>query len=119
MLLFQPILSLLERLIEGWFMKDRTDYRNVIQELSHDIMTTLDRGGLELKIAATLKDAMASLKSGFCGAGRRLIRIVGSGTDRGGFRGDADWIHVLKEAGKPIGFEELSRLADPTACPTG
>ncbi len=118
MLLFQPILSLLERLIEGWFMKDRTDYRNVIQELSHDIMTTLDQGGLELKIAATLKDAMGIAQIGLLWTRPDgSFGFSGPGADRAGFRGDADWIHVLKEAGKPIGFEELSRLADPDSLP--
>jgi serine phosphatase RsbU (regulator of sigma subunit) len=114
MLLFQPILSLLERLIENWFMKDRTDYRNVIQELSHDLMITLDRTGLELKIAATLKEAMDIEQTGLLW--RRPDGSFGLSDlkdDRYTFAADADWIRVLSDAKKPLGFEELSRLSDP------
>ncbi|HEX9935125.1 MAG TPA: SpoIIE family protein phosphatase, partial [bacterium] len=114
MLLFQPILSLFEHLIGNWFLKDKTDYRNVIQDLSHNIMTTLDTGELELKIAATLKDAMGTRQIGLLWS--RPDGSFGLSDDSGRrftFGPNEEWISVLREAKKPLGFEEVSRLVDP------
>ncbi|MCK4826755.1 hypothetical protein KA005_64055, partial [bacterium] len=59
LLFFQPILNAIERIIERIFMRDRMDYRNILQDLSHNILTILDPVKLQNKITLTLKDAMS------------------------------------------------------------
>ncbi len=110
MLLFQPILSLIERLIESLFMKDKTDYRNVIQELSDNIMTTLDTAALELKMGATLKDTMGVEQIGLLSYRPDGSYALAGGEGKLVFNPHEEWIEVLKQAKKPLGFEELSRL---------
>ena len=108
LLFFQPILGAIERLIENVFMRDRLDYRNILQELSRDILTTLDSTKLRQKITSTLKEAM-SLRD------VTLLLPNSDGTfsaqKRGGhlfFKPDDEWIRLLKEESEAIGFDELT-----------
>lgn len=108
LLLFQPILSVLEGFIEKLFIKDQLDYRNVLKELSHDILTTLDSNALKGKINETLKTAMALEVA-------ELILANPDGSfslQRNGhslsFHPAEEWIALLKEGDGPMGFDELT-----------
>lgn len=57
-ILFQPILSAIENFVEKNFIKGASDYRDVLQTLSHDILTMLDIQKLREKIVNTLTEAM-------------------------------------------------------------
>ena len=56
---FQPIFNLIEKIFDRLFLKERSDYRNVLRELSHSIMTTFDIKTLVQKITSTLRETMA------------------------------------------------------------
>ncbi len=56
---FQPILSSLERLLEKYFLKEKLDYRIVLEELSRDMLTILDLDKLRNKIAASLQQVLS------------------------------------------------------------
>lgn len=113
LLFFQPVLSAIERLIEKIFMRDRMDYRNVLQDLSHDILTTLDTTALKYKITDTLREAMSLEQV-------ELLVANPDGTysheKEGGnlfFHSQEEWIKVLKDDKNPIGFDELClRVSD-------
>ena len=106
---FQPIFNLLERFGEGLFMRDRLDYRNVIQELSQDIMVHFDFDQLQNKITHTLKEAMTVEHVGFmipdaqgqycCNRGDQTICVDPQ----------TEWIQLLQTIKRPLGFDELSR----------
>ncbi len=104
---FQPILEAMEHLIERIFMRDRRDYRNVLHDLSHDIMTTLDTVALQKKITDTLRDTMSLKDASLLVADSGLFRVQKEDKTLT-FRSNESWIHLLREAAGPIGFDELS-----------
>lgn len=58
LVLFQPTLSRLEELVDGFFLRDRHDPRNLLRQLSHDIITILDRRALTNRIVSTLAEGV-------------------------------------------------------------
>jgi serine phosphatase RsbU (regulator of sigma subunit) len=108
MFLFQPVLSLFERLIERLFMRDRMDYRNVLRDLSHDILTTIDPTALRNKVVRTLMESQ-SVESVEIFHAAPDGRFTPFGADGGpAFRPRGEWIDRLKEAGGPVNFDHLA-----------
>lgn len=108
LLFFQPIHSALEAFIEKIFLRDQMDYRNILNELSRDILTTLDPDALRRKITTTLTNTME--------LNRATVLLP---APEGWFETDYEEGHlyfspeaatrqVLLEAGGPIGFDELT-----------
>lgn len=62
LILFQPTLIRLEELVDGFFLRDRHDPRNLLRQLSHDIITILDRRDLTNQIVRTLSEGVLSQK---------------------------------------------------------
>ncbi len=56
LILFQPVLMSLEEMIDRFFLRDRHDHRNILRNLSRDIITILDRGELTGRIVTTLSE---------------------------------------------------------------
>ncbi|MBN1347814.1 SpoIIE family protein phosphatase [candidate division KSB1 bacterium] len=56
---FQPLLSAIENFVERNFLRESTDYRQVLQTLSHDILTVLEIPKLKEIVVRTLTDTMA------------------------------------------------------------
>ncbi len=108
LLFFQPILNYLEQILERIFMKDRMDYRNVLQDLSHDIMTTLDMNELQEKITSSLKGALSLENVYLLVSSRKDHFILNTEEEQFQFDMEEEWIRILKERDGPIGFDELS-----------
>jgi serine phosphatase RsbU (regulator of sigma subunit) len=109
MFLFQPVLSLFERLIERLFMRDRMDYRNVLKDLSHDILTTIDPAALRAKVVRTLMESQSVESVELFHAtpdGRFAPFGAGGGPS---FKPRGEWIDTLKEAGGPMEFDQLAQ----------
>ncbi|MDM7925774.1 MAG: SpoIIE family protein phosphatase [bacterium] len=109
MFLFQPVLGLFERLIEKLFMRDRMDYRNVLKDLSHDILTTIDPAALRAKVARTLMESQSveSVELFHAAADGRFVPF--GAAEGPSFRPRAEVIDRLKEAGGPIEFDFLAQ----------
>ncbi len=108
MFLFQPILSAIERTIERLFIRDRADYRNVLKDLSHDIMTTLDPPLLRNKVIKTLQEAL-SLETVELLHASADGRFAPFGTDaKPLFKPKEEWIQHLHEWNAPISLEQLA-----------
>ncbi len=56
--LFQPAIAQLEQLLDGMFLKDPSDYRNVIRQLGRELQTTIDLDELLNRTVRTLGDAL-------------------------------------------------------------
>lgn len=108
LLFFQPILSSFEKLIEKLFMRDRMDYRNVLKELSQEIITTLDIFKLRQKMISTLKQVMSlEIAELFLSDNDGNLIIPGNEQDIW-LNSDDSCIQILKQEKNPIGFDELS-----------
>jgi sigma-B regulation protein RsbU (phosphoserine phosphatase) len=113
MFLFQPILTGIERIIERLFMRDKMDYRNVLKDLSHDILTTLDPTLLRHKIMKTLQESLslesidlfhASADGHFAQFGTAAKPV---------FKPREEWIQILREADGPVRIDQLAaRVTD-------
>ena len=57
LVLFQPIFSWLEEVLDRFFLRDRTDYRSVLRRVSSEILTVLDLERLTENVIATLLEA--------------------------------------------------------------
>jgi serine phosphatase RsbU (regulator of sigma subunit) len=58
LIMFQPVIGRLEVYLEEYFMKHRTDYRNVLRRLSRDVVTVLDMDELSRRVMSSLKEAL-------------------------------------------------------------
>ncbi|MCI0698745.1 SpoIIE family protein phosphatase [candidate division KSB1 bacterium] len=57
-IVFQPLLSFLEDLVERFFFKGGQNYQQVLRNLSHEIFGIVDPAQLREKVTATLQEAM-------------------------------------------------------------
>lgn len=110
LLLFPPFLQWIEKWTELLFKKHQLDYRYRLQQLSHEILTTLDPEALYEKIVQTLKDtlgvrAVEILQSREDGT---LVRIIEKGNPKAEFSPDEEWIQWLQKEKEPIGMGALS-----------
>jgi phosphoserine phosphatase RsbU/P len=56
--LFQPAIARLEQLVDQMFLRDPTDYRNVLRQLGRELQTTID---LELLLGRTIQTVAETL----------------------------------------------------------
>ncbi|MGH7597838.1 MAG: PP2C family protein-serine/threonine phosphatase [bacterium] len=57
-IVFQPLLSFLEDLVERFFFKGGQNYQQVLRKLSHEIFGIVDPAQLREKVTTTLQEAM-------------------------------------------------------------
>jgi sigma-B regulation protein RsbU (phosphoserine phosphatase) len=57
-IVFQPLLSFLEDVVERFFFKGGQNYQQVLRNLSHEIFGIVDPAQLREKVTATLQEAM-------------------------------------------------------------
>lgn len=57
-ILFHKIYPFSERFVQGWFLKKRLNYYQILRKFSNDMATTLDLRGLLARFDTTLRDAM-------------------------------------------------------------
>lgn len=65
LILFQPINNYVDNFIKGMFIRDRSDYRNIMERLSSQIVNILDRPQLFRLVEETLKGSMLVKGVGF------------------------------------------------------
>jgi sigma-B regulation protein RsbU (phosphoserine phosphatase) len=107
---FQPIFNLSEKVFDRIFLRERSDYRNVLQELSHSIMTTFDINKLVLKITSTLREAMALENVELILPNRDGTFSLETGEARYQWKPNEEWIKILQSKAEPTGFDEISLL---------
>jgi sigma-B regulation protein RsbU (phosphoserine phosphatase) len=57
LVLFQPIFSWLEEVLDRYFLRDRADHRSILRRLSSEILTVLDLEALTENVISTLQEA--------------------------------------------------------------
>jgi len=112
LLLFQPVFSRLENWVESLFFKDAQDYRHILVEISHEIMTTLDPVELQNKISLTLKQAIGVEHAALLVSDDEGDFISSQDGIKTVFPKEEAWIQVLRESPEPIGFDDLSLRSD-------
>jgi sigma-B regulation protein RsbU (phosphoserine phosphatase) len=94
LILFQPVFSWLEEVLDRQFLRDRGDYRTLLRRVSGEMLTVLDLDTLAEKLLATLREGVparttvlllapergASAAHGF-GGGVDLLAIAASPRD--------------------------------------
>ncbi len=119
LLLFPPFLQWVEKWTESLFKKHQLDYRYRLQQLSHEILTTLDPKVLYEKITHTLKDTLGIRTIDILQSGedRRLFRMIGGASNpKPEFSPDEEWIQWLQKEKEPIEIGLLlSKLQDPSS----
>lgn len=58
LILFQPIFSWLDEMLDRWFLRDKGDYRALLRRTSSEILTVLDLEQLTENIVTTLREAI-------------------------------------------------------------
>jgi serine phosphatase RsbU (regulator of sigma subunit) len=96
LVLFQPAISWLEKRLEAVFLRDPTDYRNVLRSLGREIMTTIDLDLLLSRSIRTIAEALM-LRSAHIVALSRDGALAHTG------------------AGEPIARPDLQRLGEVIA----
>jgi len=111
---FQPILSSIEETVERIFAQEKSDYRYVLQSLSHDILHIIDIEQLRNKIISTLTDSMM-LENANLIINKQQDHFVASLQDETklNFYRDTQFIQLMRKIDEPIQLNEvLSRLSD-------
>jgi sigma-B regulation protein RsbU (phosphoserine phosphatase) len=80
--LYQPVVAGLEAMLDRAFLKDPSDYRNVLRRLASELQTTIDLDALLSRTITTLTDAML-LRAGHMVVFGRGAPVVRSGTGAG------------------------------------
>lgn len=107
LLIFQPILSLIENFIEYIFLRDKMDYRNVLNDLSKDILTTLDITALKIKITTTLKNTLSLENVRLMVTDQEGILSCENNNKTIFFSSEEKWIEELMKEKGYLGYEEL------------
>ncbi len=109
---FQPSLSAIESLLNNIFGKEKADYQNVLQTLSHDILTIMELDKLKEKITSTLTESMMlenvhliieNAEKNF-----EVESIVDDDLQKFIFFKNGDFINVMRNLEIPIGYDEIS-----------
>jgi serine phosphatase RsbU (regulator of sigma subunit) len=90
LVLFQPIFSWLDDLLDRYFLRDRGDHRTLLRRMSSEVLTVLDLDTLAEKILGTLRDGVPARTTVLLIAperGAALARGFGGGVDLGGIAG--------------------------------
>lgn len=116
-ILFQPAISGTRYVIDKLFGRDKSDYDQVLQMLSHDILTIMDLDKLKEKITSTLTESMMlenvhliiENKAGdfevSCEHNEKIQVYK--------FSRNGEFIGLMRKVNKPIGFDEIiSRLPE-------
>jgi sigma-B regulation protein RsbU (phosphoserine phosphatase) len=77
--LFHPIVVRLEESLDQMFMKDPSDYRNVLRQLGRDLQTTIDLETLLSRTISTLAEALLARRSAIVvfGPAEPIVRWAG------------------------------------------
>jgi serine phosphatase RsbU (regulator of sigma subunit) len=109
---FQPILSAIESLLNNLFGKDKSDYQNVLQTLSHDILTIMELDNLKEKITSTLTESMmlenVHLIIENAEGHFEVDCIIDEDLQKFIFFKNGDFINVMRKLESPIGYDELN-----------
>lgn len=109
---FQPILSVVESLIEKRLIKDTKDFRHILSELSREIMSTLDMAELKGKIVTTLQDSMGIEQVSLLTTDRDGDLVLEQAQKRIVLSGREEWVSLLLSLAEPVGFDDLCLRAE-------
>ena len=110
-ILLQPTITGIKLIIDKLFGRDQSDYRHILQSLSHDILTIMDLETLNEKITTTLTESMMlenvhliiENKAGdFEACCEKDGKIQHYKFSRRG-----EFVDVMRKIKKPIGYEEI------------
>jgi len=109
---FQPILSSIEETVERIFVSEKSDYRNVLKTLSHDILHIIDLQQLKEKIIATLTETMMleNIRLLLKNKAYLFVADFAPNPDRQmtiEFTEQGEFISMLKMIAEPIKVEEV------------
>ncbi len=110
-LAFHPTVHLIQRILTQLFGREKSDYRNILESLSHDILTILDVDNLKQKITSVLTESLMLenvhliIESPF--GDYRVDFLTESGTEVYSFSVNSELISLMRKRNKPISVEEL------------
>ena len=84
LILFQPLFSWLDEMLDRWFLRDKGDYRALLRRTSSEILTVLDLEQLTENIVTTLREAIPARTTVLLLAPERsapVVRGFGGGVD--------------------------------------
>jgi len=110
-ILFQPALSGIRYVIDKLFGRDKSDYRQVLQILSHDILTIMDLDQLKDKITTTLTESMMLENVHLIIENKNGDFEVSC--ERSGksqiykFSRNGEFINLIRKLDRPTGYDEI------------
>lgn len=110
-ILFQPTLSVIRALLDKLFGRDKSDYRQILQTLSHDILTIMDINKLKEKITTTLTESMM-LENVHLVIENKVGDFEVSCEQEGTmatqkFSRHSEFIRFMRTMNRPIGYDEI------------
>jgi sigma-B regulation protein RsbU (phosphoserine phosphatase) len=84
LMLFQPIFSWLDEMLDRYFLRDKGDYRSLLRRMSSEILTVLDLEKLTENIVTTLREAIPARTTVLLLTPERrppIVRGFGGGVD--------------------------------------
>jgi serine phosphatase RsbU (regulator of sigma subunit) len=90
LVLFQPIFSWLDDVLDRYFLRDRGDHRTLLRRMSSEVLTVLELDTLAEKILGTLREGVPARTTVLLIAperGAALAHGFGGGVDLGGIAG--------------------------------
>jgi serine phosphatase RsbU (regulator of sigma subunit) len=118
LILFQPINNQIDNIIKKMFIRDRSDYRNIINRLSSQIINILDREQLFRLVEDTLKRGMSVEGVGFSiydDAKQAYLYFSSSGAEEAKLSNTDPMLGAIGQLSTPTFYDRIDtwRLGSP------
>lgn len=110
LILFQPINNKIDNIIKRMFIRDSSDYRNIINKLSSKIINILDRDQLYKLVEDTLKGSMQVSRVGFAiydDARQAYVYFSQSGASENSLTDTDPMLGAIGQLKAPAGYERI------------
>ncbi|OQX88746.1 hypothetical protein B6D60_01260 [candidate division KSB1 bacterium 4484_87] len=115
-LAFHPMINNIQRFLTQLFGKDRTDFRTILESLSHDILTIPDVVTLKQKITSVLTESLMLENVHLIienGSGAFEIEYHAENKSiKHTFLFNSEFITLMRQLERPVSIEELMTLID-------
>ncbi|MDZ7330857.1 MAG: SpoIIE family protein phosphatase [candidate division KSB1 bacterium] len=116
--IFQPTLSGIDHIIQKLFGREKADADQLLQQLSHEILTILDFSQLREKITNALAENLMLENVHLIARNKAgdfvLNDFEDTGAENDKFSSHGDFIRAIEQINRPVGFDELiPQIKDP------
>lgn len=112
LIFFQPVMNYVDNLIKRFFIRDKSDFRNIAEQFSRELATIFDLNELKKNVSTVLREQMLIEKVSFClrdwtTGSYELTSEMDTAMPAMRFNSNDSMLEKLREHQKPVYIDEL------------